>query len=84
MKYIPLIAVAGLGAAGVATMTMHPSAPATPAPLVVVLQFVDGSSRTCSANVLPPANPFTFDNGTVTISGLACAADEIFRDGFGG
>jgi hypothetical protein len=64
-----------LTAAGVLT-TIQP----TPAPLTVILQSVDGSSVTC------PAQSQTFDlvNGrsTLTVIGLACVSDSIFKNGF--
>lgn len=50
------------------------------APLTVILQSVDGSSVTC------PAQSQSFDlvNGqsTLTVVGLACVSDSIFKNGF--
>jgi hypothetical protein len=65
-----------ISAAGVLTTIQQP----TPAPLTVILQSVDGSAVTC------PAQSQTFDlvNGrsTLTVIGLACVSDSIFKNGF--
>lgn len=70
-----LTAGIALSTAGVLTV-LQP----TQAPLTVILQSVDGSSVTC------PAQSQTFDlvNGrsTLTVIGLACVSDSIFRDSF--
>lgn len=50
------------------------------APITVILQSVDGSSVTC------PAQSQTFDlvigRSTLTVIGLACVSDSIFRNSF--
>lgn len=70
-----LTAGIALSTAGVLTV-LQP----TPALLTVILQSVDGSSVTC------PAQSQTFDlvNGhsTLTVIGLACVSDSIFKNGF--
>jgi hypothetical protein len=47
------------------------------APLKVVMQSIDGTTRVC------PAEAMQWDAGPVlTITGLACAPDSIFKNGF--
>lgn len=76
MKTVPLTAAAGLVISGLVAVAFVPPKAPLRGPLAIVMQSTDGSTRTC------PAADFHYDNDTVTIVGLACPVDAIFKNGF--
>lgn len=63
--------------AGTAKRTATLFAQSPSAGIAIIMQSTDGSKRTC------PAQSMQWDaGGVLTVSGLACAPESIFRNGF--